>query len=146
MNIYSIKHVILLNMKIQPNRSDIDLYFAYGRMDSIAEVDGIVVVLWKHETHGDCLDYIRDNVAEVPGRRHNWNMAPPGFRMVYEPLEGDIVAYFLWGRASHIGVKTGNGRVTSKWGKSHVLNHPLELVPTIYGNEVRFYRPIKDAI
>ena len=56
---------------------------------------------------------------------------------------GDLVMYsdHFGDEVLHIGKYLGNGRVLSKWGPGNpVFEHPLELVPNIYGEMVFFLR------
>ena len=45
------------------------------------------------------------------------------------------------GRMKHIGQTTDQGSVISKWGRAPVLEHPVNTVPTYYGNKVVFLIP-----
>lgn len=58
-----------------------------------------------------------------------------------EAREGDLVFYFNGeGRFKHAGVRTGSGRVVSKWGTGHLYEHDTFEVPESYGETVRYFR------
>jgi len=58
-----------------------------------------------------------------------------------EIRDRDVVVYFNGGVARHAGRVQGE-RVVSKWGTAHLWRHALYEVPSAYGNEVRFFRPL----
>ncbi len=61
---------------------------------------------------------------------------------ISQPRAGCLVCYFADGLWKHIGVISGDGRVTSKWGEFPVYEHALAEVQESYGDEVRlFERP-----
>lgn len=59
---------------------------------------------------------------------------------------GDYVGYFrrhkdpLEGPPEHMGMAVDSKRVQSKFGRAHVYEHPISLVPTYYGNIIRVFR------
>jgi hypothetical protein len=58
-----------------------------------------------------------------------------------EQKEGDIVIYAdHFGDVQHVGKYIGEGRVISKWGIGPVLEHPIEYVPSSYGEIITFLR------
>lgn len=82
-----------------------------------------------------------------------------GYVEVQEPREGDLALYYKRTRRvrnffdpsmeevelalKHSGVCLGNKMVRSKWGQGHVFEHPVDLVPVIYGDEVMFFRRVQ---
>jgi hypothetical protein len=58
-----------------------------------------------------------------------------------ELRDQDLVVYFNDGVAKHAGRVQGDS-VVSKWGTAHLWRHALYEVPSAYGNEVRFFRPL----
>jgi hypothetical protein len=77
----------------------------------------------------------------------------PGSAFVVELLEGGrlreveeaaahagcVVIYFENGLPEHAGIVQQHGFVVSKWGKGHLYRHRLFEVPSIYGDNVRFF-------
>ncbi len=53
----------------------------------------------------------------------------------------DVVFYIEKGRMKHVGKVTDRQTVVSKWGRGyHVFEHPLLLIPTIYGTHTYMFR------
>jgi hypothetical protein len=79
----------------------------------------------------------------------------PGSAFVVELLEGChlqevdeagahagcVVIYFENGLPEHAGIVEQGGFVVSKWGRGHLYRHRLFEVPSIYGDNVRFFEP-----
>lgn len=74
----------------------------------------------------------------------------PGVNWISDPEINSVVLYFRYrGRFSpakveHWGVVSnldGDIKVQSKWGKGHVYEHPLGMVPIYLGNCIYFFRP-----
>lgn len=64
------------------------------------------------------------------------------FPDVETPIERDTVLYYseAYG-VNHVGRYQKDGKVISKWGTGGpVLKHPIDFVPTIYGDTVFFRR------
>jgi len=60
-----------------------------------------------------------------------------------EAREGDMIIYFdEESQIKHAGLRRGNGRVESKWGKGGLFQHGLFEVPASYGTTVRFFRRV----
>jgi hypothetical protein len=58
-----------------------------------------------------------------------------------EAHEGDLILYFdSEGCFKHAGLIIGGGRVRSKWGTGHLMEHELLEVPESYGTNVRFFK------
>jgi hypothetical protein len=53
---------------------------------------------------------------------------------------GDLVVYYQNEEMLHVGVLTGEQRVTSKWGPGLLYDHGLWEVPDNYGDSVRYFR------
>jgi hypothetical protein len=51
-----------------------------------------------------------------------------------------LVIYLDKGRFKHIGIAQEAGRVESKWGTHALYNHGLWEVPSIYGNELLYFK------
>mgnify|MGYP001604471914 CR=1 FL=1 len=111
-----------------------------------------------------CADYVFGRIMQEPWAQINlqfieelWSdtirfLEGKGYYEVEMPKKGVMVAYFntdysavLEGArlgqaiAKHFGVFQNN-RVISKWSRGHVYRHPIESVPTLYGDEARFFR------
>jgi hypothetical protein len=63
-----------------------------------------------------------------------------------DAVNGDIVIYCHDGNPKHAG-KWADNRVISKWGSgpTHIWDHGVYEVPESYGDEVRVFRPVRDA-
>ncbi|MCD4759530.1 hypothetical protein K8R33_01430 [archaeon] len=60
---------------------------------------------------------------------------------VDSPEKGYLINYYnSLGINMHRGIYRGNDLVLSKWGGDHVFLHRLDMVPTGYGDHVRFFR------
>jgi hypothetical protein len=60
--------------------------------------------------------------------------------------DGCLVFYFRDGVWQHAGTGHDDGTVVSKWGEFPLLRHPIEQVPSFYGNTVVAYEhPGADA-
>jgi hypothetical protein len=59
--------------------------------------------------------------------------------------DGDLVVYSNGGRIVHAG-KLNAGRVVSKWGTGYLWEHAIAEIPGSYGEEVRFYRAVSQAV
>jgi len=55
--------------------------------------------------------------------------------------DGDFIIYFEKNQPTHAGKLTKN-RIRSKWGKGLILEHEIDEVPELYGNEVKYYKSI----
>jgi hypothetical protein len=73
---------------------------------------------------------------------------PSGYFEVENPLEKDLAIYFdgtteekiFVGEFQHIGRVSKKGLVISKWGCGDVYLHSPELVPSYYGEMLKFFR------
>jgi hypothetical protein len=67
-------------------------------------------------------------------------------RGMLEPLtrpQNDSLVVYRWkGSVTHIGRMLSAERALSKWGIGHLYRHALLEVPSQYGDETEFYRPI----
>lgn len=64
---------------------------------------------------------------------------------VIEPVPGGLVMYFSGESWKHIGVVTGDGRITSMWGTLPVYDHGIWEVPSRYGNRLRFFNKLQSG-
>jgi len=53
--------------------------------------------------------------------------------------DGDVVVYFSNAVPKH-AAKMNGSRVVSKWGLGHLWEHGLFEVPSIFGDDVRFFK------
>jgi hypothetical protein len=57
---------------------------------------------------------------------------------------GDFIVYFnSHNEFKHIGILTDKKRVESKWGELGLYDHEIFDVPENYGDEIKFFEPIK---
>ncbi len=70
------------------------------------------------------------------------------FPDISSPEQGDIVCYCKTGeeRVAHVGRYQADGSVKSKWGMGPMFRHPVEYVPTYYGNTVFFRRATREEL
>lgn len=87
----------------------------------------------------DCFAYLLgeekkdDKVFEI---LNQYTLVPIG-----QMQAGDYVGYFRKHEApEHMGIAVDSKRVRSKFGRAHVYEHPISLVPTNYGNTIRVFR------
>ena len=115
------------------------------KFDDIGLKDGITI-LERREYDKDardlysCEKYVLGSNKLPWDSQHDWSSPPPGYVEVTHPQTNDLVIYFNEGRPNHLGRFTDNNSVKSKWGRGHIFQHPLDAVPSFYGNEVRFFR------
>lgn len=66
------------------------------------------------------------------------------FTQIDQPVAGDLVVYYTQNPrySVHWGIYCSDGRVESKWGESFggAIRHSPFFVPTIYGDEIAFFR------
>ena len=58
-----------------------------------------------------------------------------------EPTDGDMIIYFDGDQPKHAGF-VFHGRVRSKWGTYHFVEHGLWEVSIIYGDEYGYFEPV----
>jgi hypothetical protein len=58
---------------------------------------------------------------------------------------GDIVLYFGDPGFKHAARFLEHDRVRSKWGTGHLYEHALWEVPSPYGNDIHFFKPLSDG-
>ncbi len=137
----------LLNLK---ERSLLDkLFLDKSEFDKVCEIVGDIEIVERRNIEEDkkrvytCARYALGD--KIRGLLRNGFLDNDGsFEEVENPKEGDIVVYtgeYLgypdgW---FHVGIYDGE-KVVSKWGYGHVFRHDLNLVPTYYGNKVKFFR------
>ncbi len=57
---------------------------------------------------------------------------------------GDLVVYFNSSKEfEHIGILSDDNRVRSKWGELGLYHHDKFDVPAGYGDDIKFFKPIK---
>ncbi len=125
-----------------PTRMDIDRLFHGGEFDRIGDLPGVRVYERRdvEEDRRNCVFGDRYFFDPEFWERYGPVEGLEGYEEVAKPEEGDVVIYIIMGTGQNVGIYAGNGNVRSKWGFSHVYEHGLENVPTIYGNEVKFFR------
>lgn len=57
------------------------------------------------------------------------------FNAVSRPRKGNIIFYMKNGQITHVGKLVNEKTVISKWGRGHVYEHPIGLVPESYGDK-----------
>ena len=66
-----------------------------------------------------------------------------GYHEVTKPKNRDIAVYFFNSAGERESVvhygRYINGKILSKFGKGHVFEHPIEMVPDYFGNGVKFF-------
>lgn len=146
---------------VRDNLSCLDMNYSSGFIDldyfrKKVEILGVNVIdnSYNYNRRGlyDCRDWAFDEVGlpQYTGRdgggtadelMHN---DLPGLSWVLPtPVEKSIVMYFDGDYPVHWGVVVGgNGKIfiNSKWGDGDVYCHPLEIVPSFYGDYVGFFR------
>lgn len=133
---------------------DVELIIPKTKFPDYMRIKGCV---WT-TTYYDCGDFAF-NTANLPQYTIiNGNTDPgvllhrdlPELKLVHEPEKGDVVLYFSnmghqLNFVAHWGIVTDGQNtplVQSKFGRGHVYEHPLGLVPTIYGNGISFFRKV----
>ena len=110
-------------------RRDLEDIFDPGRLE------GFVLVEEQVGLSLSCSEYVLGCLAHRAG-------FPDSFRTVQNPRKGDLVLYTdVEGTLLHLGKYLGGNRVESKWGPGgSVFAHPIDMVPSSWGNKVLFYR------
>jgi len=126
-------------------RKKIDMLLALGAYDEIALLDEVDVEEnrreWMEgEAHYTCTSYVfgKGNYVQWVKEGSDYKH-PEGYYEVETPCENDIVFYFHDGSPQHVGIYDGDNMMKSKMGEGHVYRHPIDSVPTFYG-EPRFFR------
>lgn len=114
----------------------------------IENVKGITLIE-KRDHHKDrllgynCVVYCFGLGKEIP---FNFDeeivLTTKGYSEVDNPIREDLVVYihYIYKEQVHIGIYKGSNKVLSKWGYGNVYLHNLDLVPSSYGNIIRFFR------
>jgi hypothetical protein len=91
---------------------------------------------WYQE--GDTID-IHWTLFWLPGINF---LKSKGYQKVKEPIENNVAVYLFKDqkRIGHYGICKKDNKVISKFGTTYVVEHPLELIPDIYGDEVIFLK------
>src|SRR5262249_19583934 len=69
----------------------------------------------------------------------HWLLDRGHLQQLPQITNGSLVLYFdgpIW---THAGIGQGDGTILSKWGDNPLFRHPVDQVPTFYGNIVRAY-------
>ncbi len=109
------------------------------RYDDIGQLPGFSLIDRAENRPGaDCDVYVFGAVELIrPGKEN----VHAHYKQVDKPEAGDIVFYYdADGNWQHTGLASGPETVVSKFGLAHVYEHPVNAVPTFYGNTVKFYR------
>ena len=133
---------------------------------SVVEIPGIELIEpgdYATDYHNRCLQYAFGTCKGEPWAMPNeddsehrdlWAhplgfLQAKGYELVTVPLAGDIVAYTQsdeddlregYGSFDHFGILQDDGRVVSKFAQGPVVRHPIELVPTGFGDKVYYFR------
>lgn len=67
-------------------------------------------------------------------------IAPYGYRRISKPHDGDIVGYKDSMSFMHWGILLRDRRVRSKFAMQNVYTHELEIIPSVWGDEVVYFR------
>lgn len=130
------------------NRKELDSFLEKGLWKNIGKVKGYEIVAEESNveiaTGTDCYFYAVPDLLELL----KINLLEDIFNSDFDEIdisqarEGDVVGYFNKSKwPAHVGVYKGNSMVESKFGSNgYVYKHPLKLVPTMYGNEIKFFR------
>lgn len=140
--------------------------------DRIGEIPGITVVERRDfisdknpETKYICTTYVFGTVYGekwdpedyrlIPGVRYRLRndtdtfLAERGYERVKGELQlNDIIAYQVREQSTgtietmHVGIYRGNNIVRSKPGGFHIVDHPMEMVPNMFGHVVVAYRRV----
>lgn len=90
-----------------------------------------------------CREYVFGHDAKKFIQTLESGVLPPSLMEVEgdDLRRGDLALYYDRGHFMHVGLIQPDGRIVSKWGSGAILIHPVDIVPSRYGDEVRFYRP-----
>lgn len=115
------------------------LHQSWPGWDAIGALPGFSIHLRANEFPGDCVTFAFgvDRAVEDEGIMSQ-------YVSVERPEPGDIVCYFGSG-GLHYGVFLGENRVRSKFGLAHIYEHPMDVVPPMYGAVYQFLRKVHDT-
>lgn len=65
-----------------------------------------------------------------------------GHLVANDETEGAVVTWSHDGILKHVGLVKSPGQAVSKWGIGHLYEHGYFEVPTSYGSEVAFFKPL----
>lgn len=133
--------------------------------NSVADIPGIELITgagYGTDSRNRCAHYafgkhLGEDWAEVDSELPSelWNepvkfLVAKGFAQITTPTVNDIIAYTnlrdtaepnLHVEFSHFAVALGDsGQAISKLGRGAIIKHPMELVPTSYGDTAFFFR------
>ncbi len=125
---------------LKARRSRVEFMAAHNP-DSVIEIKGIDI-FQRVDTlppEMDCFTYF---FGDVDSEATHMTLCCPKNQLNHrEP--GAFVLYSVGFFPQHIGLVLPDGRVRSKWGlRGHVYDHPPELVPLRYGNNMKFFNPV----
>lgn len=120
----------------QETIGQIDAYLARGDFDSIGDLPGYAIIE-RHDGFPDCIMY------SMPEFNWRYEMIEDFLEREYvettERVPGNLVIYFSGKYPSHAGILQSDTKVRSKFGFGHVYDHPITVVPSMYGT-ARFFR------
>jgi len=137
-----------MNLKSDPYRVELTRIVMNNSYDKLSEIPGIKVVENRNPQHDreirfDCAEHVFRTPGIIRWRRdHDWSEAPPGYDFAQTLMQASIVAYFLDGKNRHLGLVQDDESIISKIGYAHIITHPLERVPEIYGWKFELIRRI----
>ena len=141
-----------MRIPVTPIREEISIRLDRGEF--ITSVSGVSLVERRNSLQDsfagfNCVKYcfgenkpVWINVARIP---KILTLPVGGYLEIKNPQEGDLAVYVsklidTWGEFSHVGKVTSEGKILSKWCYGNVYLHSPELVPTHYGEILRFFR------
>lgn len=133
-------------MILRQNRLKIKALLYEGKEDEIEKIGGIKI-LKRAENRPHHKSLPEDCVWYVFGYDRSYKAAWGEAEKIIaqgeettQPAAGDYVFYFdSDGNFMHVGISLGGDRVRSKFGIYHVFEHPQKLVPTQYGDVIKFF-------
>ncbi len=82
----------------------------------------------------DCIRFIFGRFRDMPRDFYSELKFPAnGWFEPESPVPDDLVLYYKYGDFTHVGRYLGDGKVISKFGYEHIMEHDLYTVPTYYG-------------
>ena len=112
--------------------------------------DELNIRVERDDSDVDCVGYVLLSMG-LPADQYSIQAIEKFGKRVSKPGKNSVVMYYLnddgdeGGQFRHIGKYTA-GKVVSKWDKDHLVWHKPEQVLPQFGNEVRFYDNIDEAI
>ncbi len=126
------------------NRENVSSLLTQGKFDEIGALPGFKIIEnadLDPDNNPDCYKWsLKQEGGSVYTRLKRFSTE---HHTVEDPIKGDFVIYFSKGKMTHMGKFSEEGKVISKFGKAHVYEHPIGVVPVSYldkDNDIRFYR------